>query len=154
MSYVRELRKLIGTRPIILVGSIVLIFNEENQLLLQKRTYPKGVWGLPGGLMELTESTEECARREVLEETGLTIGELELLTVLSGKNLYAKAENGDEFYVVTIVYTTKDIVRGTPRVNDDESLAVQYFSLQDLPKNMPKSHRKAIDIYLQKKATI
>ncbi|MBO0992222.1 NUDIX hydrolase [Bacillus sp. SD088] len=150
MGYVEDLRKLVGHRPLILTGSVVIVLNKQNKVLLQQRKYPYGVWGLPGGLMELGESTEECARREVWEETGLTIGELELINVSSGKSHYVKAQNGDEFYVVTIVYVTKDIVQGKPQVHDDESLQIKFLPLHPLPENMVGSHRKAIKDYLDR----
>lgn len=43
------------------------------------------MWGVPGGFVELGESTEEAGRREVLEETGIEIGILQLVSVFSGK---------------------------------------------------------------------
>ena len=46
--------------------------NKDNRILLQKRA-DNGFWGLPAGSMELGESFEACARREVMEETGLTL---------------------------------------------------------------------------------
>lgn len=59
-NYVSELRKLVGHRPLILVGATTIIINDENKILLQKRkTTAYGRWGLPGGLMELGESIEE-----------------------------------------------------------------------------------------------
>jgi 8-oxo-dGTP pyrophosphatase MutT (NUDIX family) len=73
MGYIEELRKLVGNRPVILTGAKVIVFNALGQILLQYRTDTK-MWGLPGGLMELGESLEETALREVQEETGLTIG--------------------------------------------------------------------------------
>ncbi|MCJ7840158.1 NUDIX hydrolase [Lederbergia sp. NSJ-179] len=154
MGYVEDLRKLVGHRPLILTGSIVIILNGQNEVLLQQRKYPFGVWGLPGGLMELSESTEECAHREVWEETGLTIGELELIAVFSGENYFVKAENGDEFFVVTIVYMTKDIKQGKPHVHDNESLQVSFFPLSHLPDKMVGSHRKAIETYLTQRKPI
>lgn len=150
MGYVEELRKIVGHRPLILVGSIVIILNKNNDVLLQQRKYPHGVWGLPGGLMELTESTEECARREVFEETGLTIGELELISISSGAKNFVRAENGDEFFVVTIVYATKDILHGRAMVHDDESLSIEYYPIHRLPNDMIGSHRRAIEGYLEK----
>lgn len=81
MDYVKELRKLVGTRPLILPGSVVIMLNNDNQILLQHRH--DGGWGVPGGLMELGESLEDTARREVKEETGLTVGSLKLLDVFS-----------------------------------------------------------------------
>ena len=68
MGYVEELRKIVGHRPLILVGAVVLVINENRYVLLQQRTEPYGKWGLPGGLMELSESPEETAFREVYEK--------------------------------------------------------------------------------------
>ena len=73
MGYIEELRKIIGHRCISLTGSVAIITDSEGRILLQKRTHPKGRWGLPGGLMELGESCEETAVREVREEKSLEI---------------------------------------------------------------------------------
>ena len=120
MGYIEDLRKLIGHKRIVLNGSLVIIENKDGKILMQKRTYPKGKWGLPGGLMELGESTVETAVREVREETNLTVENLKLLGVYSGKDHLCKAENGDEWYVVVTAYTTKDF-SGTLMINDGES---------------------------------
>ncbi len=50
MEYYKFLRQYVGTQPLILPGSVVIIRNEQGEVLLQKR--PEGKWGLPGGLME------------------------------------------------------------------------------------------------------
>lgn len=105
MGYIEDLRKLIGNKCIILNGSIVVIRNESDEILLQQRTYPKGKWNFPGGLMELGESTIETAKREVFEETNLVVDNLKLIGVYSGKDYLCSAENGDQWYVVTTAYT-------------------------------------------------
>ena len=45
MGYVEELRKIVGHRPLILVGAVVLVINEHGYVLLQQRTEPYGKWG-------------------------------------------------------------------------------------------------------------
>jgi len=68
-EYIKEIRKFIGTRPLILVGATVVVLNKNKQILLQLRADTKE-WGLPGGAMELAESLEQTAERELFEETG------------------------------------------------------------------------------------
>ncbi|MDM5247423.1 MULTISPECIES: NUDIX hydrolase [unclassified Lysinibacillus] len=130
MEYYKFLRQYVGHQPIILPGSVVIILNNENEVLLQKRY--DGSWGLPGGLMELGESLEDTAKREVLEETGLVIEDLKLLGIFSGPDYYLKVSNGDEFYSVTAVYYTRNI-KGNLVIDYNESETMQYFSLLKLP---------------------
>lgn len=124
MEYYKYLRQYVGHRPIILPGSVVIILNEQNEVLLQKRY--DGYWGLPGGLMDLGESFEEVAKREVFEETGLVVENLKLLNVFSGSEYYLKVPNGDELYSVTAVYYTRD-VSGDMKIDYNESEKMQYF---------------------------
>lgn len=149
MNYVEDLREIVGHRPLILVGAVTVIADNNNRILLQKRkTTSYGMWGLPGGLMELGESTEDTARREVYEETGLTIGKLHLIDILSGPDNYIKIPNGDEFYAVTVAYYTYD-TEGELLIDESESLELKYLDLDDLPENMVKSHRTIINKFLE-----
>ena len=150
MGYIEDLRAIIGHRQIILNGSIAFIENPRGQILMQQRRYPYGKWGLPGGLMELGESTEETVRREILEETGLTLGKLTLFGVYSGKNYLCTAQNGDEFYVVTTVYTTNEYY-GEVSVTDDESLTLEWVNIGTLPDNIARTHSEIIRDYIQNK---
>jgi ADP-ribose pyrophosphatase YjhB (NUDIX family) len=149
MSYVEDLRKIVGHRPLILVGAVTIIINDEKRILLQKRKATSfGMWGLPGGLMELGESAEDTARREVLEETGLTIGKLNLVDVFSGPGNFLKVQNGDEFYSVTVGYCTNE-VNGDLVIDESESLGFSFFDINQLPDNIVKSHKKMIDRFLE-----
>lgn len=148
MDYVRNLRELVGTRPLILPGAVVLIINEQEEVLLQHRT--DGGWGLPGGLMELAESLEQTAAREVEEETGLKVTNLQLVSVFSGAEYYMKVANGDELYSVTAVYVTKDY-SGDMKANPDESQDLRFFAFNNLPSGLKKSYRNFIEAYLEKR---
>lgn len=64
------------------VGVGVLIFDDHNRILLGKRQNAHGThsWAPPGGHLEFGESFEECAMREVREETGLNIDSPQFIT--------------------------------------------------------------------------
>jgi 8-oxo-dGTP pyrophosphatase MutT (NUDIX family) len=148
MGYIEELRAIVGPRPLILVGSLVIIKDECGRILLQKRKHPYGYWGLPGGLMELGESTEETARREVREETGLELGALKMVDVISGAENFVRASNGDEFYMVTVVYETDEFF-GQLQMDESESLEIRFFQADKWPEQIVKSHKRILARYLQ-----
>ncbi|CUB32695.1 NUDIX hydrolase [Bacillus cereus] len=143
MGYIEELRKVFGSRPLNLAGVAVAVFNEQGQILLQQRR--NGIWGVPGGFVELGESTEEAGRREVFEETGVEIGTLQLISVFSGKEFFVKLPNGDEFYPITIAYLCKDIKGGLLKADGIESLSVQFFDFDKLPENISPFIKKLIE---------
>lgn len=149
VGYVEDLRKIIGSRPIILVGSVTVIVNDGGEILLQERTYPTGFWGLPGGLMELGETTEETARREVFEETSLVVDQLQFINVYSGPEYFVRAQNGDEFFMVTVAYYTKHF-SGEMKVDFSESVSVRFCHPDNLPGQLVKGHKVILDEFLSK----
>ena len=140
MSYIMDMRSKVGHEPIINVGATVLVFNENKELLLNLRSDTND-WGIPGGGKELNETLEKCAIRELKEETNLDINDLELVTVLSGKEYYYKYPNGDEVDCVIALYQVKNY-KGDLKINDGESKKLQFFSLDNLPQL--ESRAKAI----------
>ncbi|WP_077619491.1 NUDIX hydrolase [Bacillus sinesaloumensis] len=147
MGYIENLRKIVGNRPLNLVGVAVGVINEKGEVLLQQRL--NGVWGVPGGFLELGESTEDAGRREVLEETGVQIGKLELVGVISGKEYFVELPNGDQFYPITIAYVTRDIIGGELEVNREEGLDAKFFGLYNLPENINPLIPRLLQTYLQ-----
>ena len=134
MGYIEELRKLVGHSPILTAGVILFVFNDKKQVLMQLRT-DFNMWGFPGGAMELGESYEEVAKRELKEETNLEADELKLLKVLSGKDTYREYPNGDKLYDNTAVFVVKKY-HNDLKINDEESLKLEWFDITNLPQNM------------------
>jgi ADP-ribose pyrophosphatase YjhB (NUDIX family) len=61
-------------RPIVGVGAVILDRKEERVVVVRRGTEPlRGEWSLPGGMLELGETLHAGVKREVLEETGLTV---------------------------------------------------------------------------------
>ncbi len=131
MNYIQSLRSIIGTRPIIAPGSAIIVLNKENEILLQLRSDTHD-WGIPGGGMELGDSFEETAKKELYEETGLITDQLEILGVASGKEFYYKFPHGDEIYNATVIFKAEDVTGKMKK--DEESLELAYFPLDSLPK--------------------
>lgn len=133
MNYIESLREHIGHEPILMVGAAILIVDEQNRLLLMKRS-DSSCWGPSGGVVEPGEVVETAAKREALEETGLRVGEMKLFGVFSGPELYYTYPNGDEVYNVTIVYLSHDF-SGDIRLNGEHT-EWRWFFTDEIPEDL------------------
>ncbi|WP_445669057.1 NUDIX domain-containing protein [Lysinibacillus sp. FSL W8-0992] len=97
--------------------------------------------------MDLGESFEEVAKREVFEETGLLVHHLKLLNVFSGSEYYLKVSNGDELYSITAVYYTKEF-SGEMKIDYNESENLQFFAYSNLPTDLTQIYRSFINPYI------
>lgn len=137
MEYIKKLRSYIGHDPILMCACGCLIFNEKNQVLLQRRS-DDGLWGNPGGSMDLGETIYQTVIREIKEETGFDILEkhLKIFHIYSGEEQHHIYPNKDEMYFVNIIFETT-IYSGTLR-EDSESLEFKFFDLDQLPTDITK----------------
>jgi 8-oxo-dGTP pyrophosphatase MutT (NUDIX family) len=142
-GYIMDIRKLIGRKPFILVGSTIIVMNDKMEILFQQRSDTKE-WGLPGGVMEIGETLEQTAERELFEETGLKARNFKFVDILSGKELYYKYPNGDEVYNVIGVYLAEGI-SGELAMNDGESLDLKYFPINKLPSPLDERAKIIIE---------
>ncbi|MFG2350182.1 NUDIX hydrolase [Streptomyces phaeochromogenes] len=145
-DYVADLRRLVGTRPLIFPGSSVVIVDTKGRVLLLERA-DTGGWGLPGGIMEPGESFEEAGRREVKEETGLEIGVLDFLGVFSGAQYYYRYPNGDEVFNVTAVYLARIPQSAVITLDTAENSSWRFFCLKDIPDTVIAPERPILAEY-------
>ena len=110
--------------PAVAVG--VLATHDDRVVLILRGENPgRGLWGLPAGFMEIDETTEETARRECLEETGLEIELRELLGVWSYYHALKQASG------VLVLYRA-EVIGGEARAGTD-STDVRFFAADEIP---------------------
>lgn len=116
-----------------LCGASVILY-KDNKVLLQQRSDNK-CWGYPGGAIEMGEKVEDAARRELLEETGLIANNLELYGVFSGPEQYHVYPDGNEAYIIDIVYLCNDFSGELCR-QESEVLDLKWFNYNELPDKL------------------
>ena len=131
-NYVSAVVKAMQGQPVTLVAAGVAMMNGADELLLLQR--PNGEWDLPGGHMEIGESLEETATRELFEETGLTAEGLKLLGIASGKDTFHRGRNA---YYVTAIY--RAAATGSAIELSREHLDGKFFALDALPDSLSVS---------------
>lgn len=137
-----NLRKYVGHESLIGLGATTMVFNDKNEILLNLRSDTNS-WGIPGGSMELHETIEEIAVRELKEEAGISADKLELVSVLSGDEYYFEYPNGDKMCTVIVLFKVINYT-GEIKVSDNESKQLKFFSLNELP-NMESRAQAIID---------
>lgn len=133
-------------RPALTVDCAVLSKKDNlwHILLIERKAPPyKGFWALPGGFLDMTETLEECARRELYEETGLTDIMLEQVHTFSGLD---RDPRGRTVSVLFYGIAYDESIR--PIAGDDAQKA-QWFPLTDLP-HLAFDHQLVIDTLLKK----
>jgi ADP-ribose pyrophosphatase YjhB (NUDIX family) len=123
----RALSREYPDRPIVGIG--VVVCRDGKVLLIRRGKPPRlGQWSLPGGGQMLGETVEAAARREVLEETGLTLRHVELLTVV---DLIENDAAGSIRFHYTLVDFVAEAEPGEARAGDDAA-AVAWHAPDEL----------------------
>jgi len=123
--------------PRLLVVALAFICHED-RLLMVKQNYGAEFWSLPGGIVELGESLDEAAIREVREETGL---EVRIRRVVG---LYSKPDEG-----ALAVTFDAEVVGGSLNLPTNEIAACHYFPLNHLPLHVRSHLRQRVEDYRQ-----
>lgn len=139
-NYIQWLRSRVGHEKVILVFAGGCILNKRGEVLLQKRG--SGGWGFPGGAIEVGESIEEAAVREVREETGLAVEVTRLIGIYSDPDM--TYPNGDQAHSICIGLMFR-VTGGELRCDGDETLELRYFPLDEAPPLFCKQHENLLD---------
>lgn len=120
-----------------------IIRNAEGHVLLQRRS-DNGLWGLPGGSVEIGESVTTAIIREVREETGLAV-EVERLVGVYSNPAYqiVRYRDGNVVHYINTLMTCR-IVGGALQTCD-ESLELKFFDSAHLPGDMLLTHRIRVE---------
>jgi len=128
-KFILELREKIGHDLLWLTGITGVVLNDRDEVLLVRRA-DNGRWSLVAGILEPGEQPAVGLIREIQEETAV---EAEIVRLVSMESLPpASYPNGDRVQFLDLCFRCRPL-RGEPRVNDDESLDVRWWPLNDLP---------------------
>ncbi|MGE3064709.1 MAG: NUDIX domain-containing protein [Hyphomicrobiaceae bacterium] len=111
-----------------LLAADCVVIDARRRLLVVRRKHPpcKGGLALPGGFVEIGETVEDAARRELLEETGVKAGKLTLIGV------YSDPRRDPRGHSVSVAFLTR-VRSATPRAGDDAADALWVTDWRSLP---------------------
>ena len=130
-SYHGQLRQLVGNRPLILPSARAVIMDQQQRVLLVRRT-DNDAWVMPAGSLELGESIMDCLRREVKEETGLEALSATPIAIYSEPRFAFTNAYGGQHQMLSVVFRV-DAWRGTLATATNETRDAQFFACDQLP---------------------
>jgi 8-oxo-dGTP pyrophosphatase MutT (NUDIX family) len=128
-KFIQDIRAKAGSTLLLMPGVVMVVFDDRGRVLLNQRA-DTGKWALVSGIPDPGEQPAEAAVREIEEETGVHALVERVLSVFTNEPVVYG--NGDQAQYIDIVLRCR-AVGGEARVNDDESLDVRWFALDELP---------------------
>lgn len=120
-----------------LAGVTVIAFDDAGRVLLVRHSYGPSVWSLPGGGLERGEAPDAAAVRELREELGCGVTEIEHVATISDTVSCAPHT----------AHVFAGELDGEPRPDAREVLAAQFFALDALPEDLGRSSRRCIEAW-------
>lgn len=127
-------------RPAVTVDAI-LLSPEKSVLLIERGREPyKDKWALPGGFIEMNEELDVACRRELLEETGIRVGELNQFKAFGGVNRDPRHRT---ISVIFYAFTESELFASA----GDDAANAQWFPIYQLPE-LAFDHQLILDEFL------
>ena len=145
-DFIKKVRKVIGHEPMLLPHAVVILFNKQNEILIEVRA-DDGYLDFPGGTVDINEEVIMTAKRELFEETGLIADELEPFNIYSGEITRYQYTSGDITYGVDVVYICKKY-HGELKPQQEEVKELRFMKLSDIKgKLSPRNKQIVKDLY-------
>lgn len=126
-------RRLYPERPLVGVGALVQMGGKI--LLIRRAEEPgKGLWSIPGGLIEVGETLRDAVKREVEEETGISVEVGELIDVM--ENIIRDDDGKVKFHYVLIDFEAKPASENIELTPSSEVLEARWFTPDEI-RNIP-----------------
>lgn len=143
-TYIQQIRSKLGKDKFIHPGARIIIENQVGEFLIIERA-DNGQFGIPAGAMEEHETIEECIIREVKEETGLLVEEVEVIGISSNPIMETvQYRNGDIIQYFTVEFYANKWT-GKIKISDKEEVKRATFRNKAVLEKLPKNERSAFE---------
>lgn len=129
--------------PLLAADIIIELIDKPDRpiVLIERKNEPFG-WAIPGGFVDVGESVEDAARREMQEEVGLQV------TITGLLGVYSRPDRDPRGHTVTVIYTGEST--GEP-VAADDAADVGIFTARDLPTPLAFDHAEVLADYFDRR---
>ena len=124
----------------------LLIYRGREVLLIERMNEPHG-YAIPGGFVDLGESVEDTAVRELREETGIDVSKADISLV----GVYSEPSRDVRGHTVSVIYSCDITGREVEAEGRDDALSAKFFDIDNLPDELAFDHRKVLNDFRKQK---
>ena len=145
-NFITELRSSVGHRPLWLPGVCAVIFDDAGRVLLGQRA-DNGLWAEIRGIPDPGEQPVAALKREALEEAALEI-EVDEVFLIDASDLvtYPNGDQASYMNLCFIAHAVSAEAAAGAHINDDESVDMGWFEVDDLPSPLAPRARQRLEL--------
>lgn len=143
-NYIQKIRSKLGHDSFIHPAARIIIENDQNEFLAIVKN-DNGQLGIPAGALEEGETIEECIKREVWEETGLRVQNIQVIGISSNPDREAVSySNGDQIQYFTVEFYAYQW-EGDLKINDTDEIKAVKFVPFDMANQLPANEQSTFE---------